>query len=374
MVLAYTSCGWFFDDVSGIETIQVLQYAARALELTRARLGLDLEPGFLAGLDGAASNVAAGETGRTVYERAVRPARVDLGRAAAHAVVGAMFGSDGAHGLERCFAFEHDDWRLARTARPRHASGLVRVTDRRTGASDRFEAAAIHLGGPNLLAGVRRPRPAGASAVPTLEAVRDALDGGEIATIVRRIEAAFPDDRLPVGSLLRDVRRDVTRRLLHDALHDVEIAFERLYRQHAATLRMLAGSGVPLPGPLRETARFALIGALRRALGEHDPDPAEVRERAREAIAAGITLDDPALRREAESALARIAQGVHRRPRDPDAAGRLLDLVAALEPVSVDLHRTRVEVYGAPFPAGEPWDPLLEALGFAPGAGADRPD
>src|SRR6202167_4455256 len=31
--LMYTSCGWFFDDISGIETVQIIAYAARVLQL-----------------------------------------------------------------------------------------------------------------------------------------------------------------------------------------------------------------------------------------------------------------------------------------------------------------------------------------------------
>jgi hypothetical protein len=32
-LLMFTSCGWFFDELSGLETVQVIQYAARALQL-----------------------------------------------------------------------------------------------------------------------------------------------------------------------------------------------------------------------------------------------------------------------------------------------------------------------------------------------------
>ena len=74
--LMYTSCAWFFWDVSGLETIQVLRYAARAMDLL-AELGehppsdavLDL-------LASAESNVVEEGSGREVWERHVVPARV----------------------------------------------------------------------------------------------------------------------------------------------------------------------------------------------------------------------------------------------------------------------------------------------------------
>jgi alpha-amylase/alpha-mannosidase (GH57 family) len=71
-MLMYTSCGWFFDDISGLEVVFVLRHAGRVIDLARSALGVDLESRFLEILDGARSNLA-GQSGRTVYEESVRP-------------------------------------------------------------------------------------------------------------------------------------------------------------------------------------------------------------------------------------------------------------------------------------------------------------
>jgi alpha-amylase/alpha-mannosidase (GH57 family) len=69
----FTSCGWFFNDLAGIETVQVLRYAARALELSRELFGEDLEPGFLERLAPARSNRAEeGEAARLWRRRVTR--------------------------------------------------------------------------------------------------------------------------------------------------------------------------------------------------------------------------------------------------------------------------------------------------------------
>src|SRR5215475_2291295 len=83
-MLMYTSCGWFFDELSGIETVQVIQYAARALQLARDVLQKDLEPGFLDRLDGARSNIPEKGGGRQIYEMHVKPAMIDWPKAVAH--------------------------------------------------------------------------------------------------------------------------------------------------------------------------------------------------------------------------------------------------------------------------------------------------
>jgi alpha-amylase/alpha-mannosidase (GH57 family) len=71
-MLMYTSCGWFFDDISGLEAVFVLRHAGRVAELSRRVLGLDLEPELMARLEAAPSNLE-GKTGRDVYEAEVSP-------------------------------------------------------------------------------------------------------------------------------------------------------------------------------------------------------------------------------------------------------------------------------------------------------------
>ena len=82
----FTSCGWFFDDVSGLEAVQVLQRAARALELAKS-LGEDAEAGFVERLAACRSNLPRFKDGAGVWRKLVLPSRVDARRAAAHAAL-----------------------------------------------------------------------------------------------------------------------------------------------------------------------------------------------------------------------------------------------------------------------------------------------
>ncbi len=68
-MLMFTSCGWFFSDISGIETIQILQYAARAMELAKEVSGIELEDKFLEKLAAARSNVPEYKDGKDLYEQ-----------------------------------------------------------------------------------------------------------------------------------------------------------------------------------------------------------------------------------------------------------------------------------------------------------------
>src|SRR5437867_8160710 len=85
-----TSCGWFFDDLAGLEPTLVLRHAARAIELGEA-LGARLEDGFLTRLEPARAN-GDGETGVEVYRRAARGVAATPARVAATAALLALHG------------------------------------------------------------------------------------------------------------------------------------------------------------------------------------------------------------------------------------------------------------------------------------------
>lgn len=82
----FTSCGWFFDDISGVEAVLCLTRAARALDLAK-RLGEDAEAGFVERLGACRSNLPHFENGAKVWRTLVASARVGLERAAAHAAL-----------------------------------------------------------------------------------------------------------------------------------------------------------------------------------------------------------------------------------------------------------------------------------------------
>jgi alpha-amylase/alpha-mannosidase (GH57 family) len=79
-MLMFTSCGWFWDEISGIETVQVMRYAARAMQLANAATGIDLEPEFVRMIQAAPSNNHLFRNGAEVYQSLVRPAVVENAR------------------------------------------------------------------------------------------------------------------------------------------------------------------------------------------------------------------------------------------------------------------------------------------------------
>jgi alpha-amylase/alpha-mannosidase (GH57 family) len=90
-MLMFTSDGWFLDDISGIETAQVMKCAARAIQTAQNLTGVDLETGYTDILHGAKSNIPDFKDGANVYRMFVKPAAVDLERVVAHYAISSLF-------------------------------------------------------------------------------------------------------------------------------------------------------------------------------------------------------------------------------------------------------------------------------------------
>src|SRR5262249_21347298 len=125
-MLMFTSCGWFFEEISGIESVQIIQYAGRVIQLARALTGEDLEPEFLKLLSAAKSNIPSLGDGARIYETDVKPAMVDLRKVAAHFAISSLFedSSDGAPKF--CYHIRIEDFRRFDSGQAKLGLGRIR--------------------------------------------------------------------------------------------------------------------------------------------------------------------------------------------------------------------------------------------------------
>ena len=137
--LMYTSCGWFFDEISGIETVQIIAYAGRVLQLA-AKLfgeqGVLLEEEFLRVLERARSNVPEHGDGAQVYRKWVKGARIDLEHVGAHYAISSMFRSYPDSGQIFSFDVQRHSYDVLTSGHGRVGLGRARLTSRITEESE----------------------------------------------------------------------------------------------------------------------------------------------------------------------------------------------------------------------------------------------
>ena len=211
--LMYTSCGWFFDEISGIETVQIIAYAGRVLQLAqelfgqpdgegRSRItdaqGSTLESRFLAILAQAKSNVPEMGDGAQVYKRYVTGMKIGLEQVGAHYAISSIFRNYPEEGQLFCFDVKRDSHEVFTSGRGKVALGRARIRSRITEEAEEICFAVLHLGDQNLSAAVRRYTPADAEAFEAFSAdVRAAIRKANLPEIIRLIDRFFapPYDR-----------------------------------------------------------------------------------------------------------------------------------------------------------------------------------
>jgi alpha-amylase/alpha-mannosidase (GH57 family) len=352
-MLMDTSCGWFFNDLSGIETIQVLRYAGRVVQIAGQLFGGSLEEEFLRRLERARSNLAAQGTGRDLYERHVRDARVDLARVAAHFAVSSLFQEYPNPARVYCFAVERDqpreNGRSLRAGRARLATGRVRVTSERTGKTGLFAFGVLHFGDHNLNAGVKALTNGGLEEYEAMVAeVAGAFEHGDLAQVIRRLDRFFGDVPYSLKSLFREERRRILDSILASTLDDTEDEFRSVYLLHAPLMRFLRSLGTPLPGAFRAAAELVLNVDLRRAFEAPGIDSEEVDRLLDETRALGVDLDVEGLSYVLERALAGMLDRLADHAADPDLLHRTETIVdlAHRAPFKLDLWQAQNRCYG----------------------------
>jgi hypothetical protein len=344
-MLMYTSCGWFFNDVAGIETLQVLQYAGRAAQLAEEVFGDPVEPELLRLLEAAKSNVAAERDGRFLYETRVQPSRVDLLRVAAHRAVSALFNGVKPDGRVYCYdvaTLRHDARSSDGTT---IAVGRATVTSTLTRETETLSYAVLHFGNHHVSGGIRRHERDEEQEQRAAELL-GAFSDEDLSRVVTLL-ADFPEYAFSLKSLFADRQREILHGMLDARIDAAEHAYRQVYDANADLMRYLIELDLPLPRALTMAAEFVLNRDLRRALDPDTLDLQRTRSLLESANAADVPLDAAGLAYVAARAVSSLVGELGTVPSDTGRLERLAELTALVKslPFDVDLWAAQNEFY-----------------------------
>ncbi len=279
--LMYTSCGWFFDDISGIETVQIIAYAARVLQMAQelfAEQAAPLEPAFLARLAEARSNVAAAGDGARIYKEQVLRLELGLEQVAAHYAISSVFSSFSEETDLFCYHVRRTSYDIYTSGRGRLALGRAQITSTITGQQQSFSFAVLHFGDQNITAAVKPYAEAdGAGFDAFASQAADAVQRALFPEVIRLLDRYFGHVDYSLTSLFTDEQRRIVQLILNSTLWDIETSLTSIYEDHASLLHFLSQAGLPKPPALSLAAGFAVNAGLRRALEGEPIDPAMLR-------------------------------------------------------------------------------------------------
>ena len=293
-MLMYTSCGWFFDELSGIETVQVMQYAGRAIQLGEKISGTSIEGAFREILSKAQSNLPEYRDGSRIYERFVKPAVVDLGRVAAHYAVSSLIRDYSDTEKIFCYSVKREDYGEIQTGETKLAVGLITVTSDITLDSETVSFSTLHLGGHIFNGGLKTSPGNDAYQVMKQEMITS-FERGEITEIVRLMDKHFGMNGYSLVHLFRDEQRKILDLVITRTLEEFEHAYHLLYENNRTLMVFLQEAGMPIPKALLTAAEFTLISDLKKASMDERINEEKIRAIITDIGRWGLHLDEAGL-------------------------------------------------------------------------------
>ena len=341
-MLMYTSCGWFFDELSGIETVQVIQYAGRAAQLAGELFGDNLEVRFLERLELAKSNIRKHGDGKRIYEKFVKPAMVDLTSVAAHFAVSSLFEQYDQQAEIYCYHVDIEDYQTSECGKAKLAAGRTRVTSAITNESSTLSFGVLYFGDHNVNAGVREYQGEG-NYQEMLQELTQTFSAADFPEVIRLLDKYFGTSTYSIKNLFRDEQRKVLDSILESALSEIEAVYNQVYEHHYPPMRFLSELGTPVPKSFQSAAEFILNSGLRKALSSEPLDLARISSLLDEIQTWKVELDTEGLSYQLQQTLERMMEKLTANPEDITF---LKELLAAAEmarsvPFHVDLWKVQ---------------------------------
>lgn len=338
-MLMYTSCGWFFDEISGIETVQVILYASSAMQFADEIFGVDFESEFLRILQMAPSNIY--ENGAEPYELFVKPSRVDLLRVGAHYVISSIFEEYQEEIRIFCYTAKSEIYSLQEAGRSRLATGKARIVSDITWEEKVFSFAVLHLGDQNINAGVRGFL--GDESFGTMQAeIRYAFEAGDTPDVIRQIDKHFGEYTFSLWHLFRDEQRKVINQILQLTYEGFNTAYRQIYENGYSIMSYLVRLDIPVPKSFRMAIEH-IINLDMKMLFEGEANPERLETLILEVKKWSVEIDATTIGFVASARLTTLMTGFAENPQDVAIMDRIEGLLKLLRktPVELDLWKAQ---------------------------------
>ena len=256
-LLMYTSCGWFFEEISRPEGVQILRYAARALELAGEVAGVYWRQEFIQLLAKAPSNVEVFGHGAEVYHQLVAGAQVSFHQVAAHYGISSLFTNYPQRERVYCYAAERLDYQKQQLGVLTLAVGQVRLTSEITWESQHFVFAVLHLGGWDFHCCIQ-PFSGRLAYTEVKRQLFATLEQASAANIIMAMNQLLGDRAFSLQHLFAEERHRIMQQLTAKTKKRLDQLYTQVYRENYSILAAFQREEMSVPQELQVAAEIAL--------------------------------------------------------------------------------------------------------------------
>jgi alpha-amylase/alpha-mannosidase (GH57 family) len=343
-MMIYTSCGWFFDDILGIETLQILKYAARVLQLAEP-FDPKLKEDFLNELSNARSNQRPFLSGDEIFSQKVWSQKVELPKVAAHATILSAFEDLREKSNLYCYRVQIQDSTREKAGERLFLISRMSLADTVTLETRSFASTLLYLGGADLRCSVKD-----IAGVDNYAALKGGLvhsfQRQSSTELIRTLDADFPGAYFALPDLFVEERSRIIHRVTRMMYEEQAGLFEDFYEKNKEFIALIMETGIEIPDTFLAAARFVLNRRLHHELAKLAKGvfPDGLQQILEEARSWRISLDTASAEKLIRSRIIDLLSKLRKSPwhgATPEHVLRFLDLCRDLE-ISVQLGEAQI--------------------------------
>lgn len=254
-MLMYTSCGWFFSEISGIETVQIMKYAARVMQLAKSFMKKDLETPFLEILNEAKSNIPEFGTGKDVYEKFVKPSIVTSKQIVSLWAISSLYTDIEDEENVYCYKINKHSYKSVTKGNSKLVIGHIEVESKVTLEKSNMIFALLQFSGGDFHCAIKEY----SDDFETIqkELVRTYLVS-PLTEIIRTIDNYFGKEYFTLKDIFIEERRKILQTMLKGKLQIFANTYESMYDEGKGSIYQMQTLGLDIPKEFKISAQYVL--------------------------------------------------------------------------------------------------------------------
>ena len=334
-MLMYTSCGWFFDEVSGVENIQIMQYASKAIQYASEIQGTSLEQEYIDRLKEAPSNKF--KDAAAAYDKYVKPAQCDLLRVGAHYCISSIFEDYSAETNICCYSSKSDFYEQLEAGKMKFAIGQTYITSDITWEERNISFAVLHFGDHNISAGVR-DFISKEKLKEMKKELKDTFSQGNIPEVVRLMDKHFESKIYSLWHLFKDEQKKVLDQILELTYEGVETAYRQIYDNNITIMNFYENLRHQIPMPFVAAAEYIINTDLNKMFEEEVFDKVRLKRLIDEISRWSVRIDNTTMGFKVGEWINTKMENFREEPDQTELPERINDALETLKPLSLSLN------------------------------------
>ena len=257
LLLMYTSCGWFFSEISGIETVQIMKYAARAMQIAARYTNKNLEENFLNILAEAKSNLPEYGNGKDIFERFVKPSVVTAKQIASLWAISSLYQDFEDEENVYCYTIRKHAYKKVQKGNSTFVIGHIEIQSRITMMKYNMMFALMQYAGGDFHCAIKEYSDDAEFNNIKVSLIKTFMMN-PLTEIIRALDEVFGKEYFTLKDIFIEERRKILQVLLKGKLAKFAAIYQDMYDEGKGSIYHLQSLGLKIPEEFKIAAGYAL--------------------------------------------------------------------------------------------------------------------